>query len=184
MISLHVAFSMLLAFSMPLGIYSTDSASHQLEDYIPTKVNDVAAANPFLSSVSSNSASKRSYDIAEFNSQANLDGYMAFSYYRSDRGVVFCGGAFVYADTYKLNTCNAVAFSYGGYAFKSVMIVANSTTQSTRHYKDTKCQNLVDIDAATYTAGVCVTGGTDLSLITSISTKMSTDLTVPRVTRT
>jgi hypothetical protein len=113
-----------------------------------------------------------------------LDGYMAFSYYRSDRGVVFCGGAFVYADTYKLNTCNAVAFSYGGYGFKSVMIVATSTTQFTRYYADTKCQNLVDIDAATYTAGVCVTGGTDLSLITSISTKMSTDLTVPRVTRT
>ena len=113
-----------------------------------------------------------------------LDGYIAFNYYRSDRGVVYCKGAFVYADTYKLNTCNAVSFSYGGYSFKSVMVVATSTIQFTRYYTDTKCQNLLEIDAATYTAGVCVDGGTELSLITSISTKMSTDLTVPRVTRT
>ena len=173
---------MLLAFSMLLGIYSTVVASHELEDHIPTKVNDVAAANPFLLSVSSNSASKQSY-VAEFNSQADLDGYIASSYYRSDRGVVFCGGAFVYADTNKLNACRTVAFSYF-YNYRSVMVVANSTTSSTRYYSDTKCQKLLKTDAATYTAGACVEGGTQLSKIVSISTKMSTDLTVPRVTRT
>ena len=112
-----------------------------------------------------------------------LDGYLAFSYYRSDRGVVFCGGAFVYADTNKLNACRTVAFSYG-YDYRSVMVVANSTTSSTRYYTDTKCQKLLKTDAATYTAGACVEGGTQLSKIVSISTKMSTDLTVPRVTRT
>jgi hypothetical protein len=112
-----------------------------------------------------------------------LDGYVAFSYYRSDRGVVYCGGALVNANTKKLNACRAVAFSYG-YDYRSVMEVATSTTYYTRYYSDTKCQNLLVIEAATYTAGACVEGGTQLSLIVSISTKMSTDLTVPRVTRT
>lgn len=112
-----------------------------------------------------------------------LDGYVAFSYYRSDRGVVYCGGALVNVDTNKLNACRAVAFSYY-YDYRSVMVVATSTTVYSRYYTDTKCQNLLVIEAATYTAGACVEGGTQLSLIVSISTKMSTDLTVPRVTRT
>jgi hypothetical protein len=112
-----------------------------------------------------------------------LDGYVAFSYYRSDRGVVYCEGGFLYTDTYKLNACRAVAFSYG-YDYRSVMVVATSTISYTRYYSDTKCQNLLVIEAATYTAGVCVNGGTQLSLIVSISTKLSTDLTALRVTRT
>ena len=113
-----------------------------------------------------------------------LGGYVAFSYYRSDRGVVYCEGAFVYADTEKLNACRAVAYSYFNGVYRSLMVVATSTTYFTRFYSDTKCQNLLKTEARTYTAGVCVDGGTELSLITSISTKMSTDLTVPRVTRT
>ena len=112
-----------------------------------------------------------------------LDGYLAFSYYRSDRGVVFCGGALVNADTYKLNVCRTVSTSYS-YTFRSLMEVATSTTSYTRYYTDTKCQNLLKTEAATYTAGVCVGGESQVSLIVSISTKMSTDLTVPRVTRT
>ena len=112
-----------------------------------------------------------------------LDGYLAFSYYRSDRGVVFCGGALVNADTYKLNACRIIAQDYTVDP-RSAMVVATSTTYYVRYYSDTKCQNLLKIQATTYTAGVCVDGGTQLSLIVSISTKMSTDLTVPRVTRT
>ena len=112
-----------------------------------------------------------------------LDGYVAFSYYRSDRGVVYCEGGFLYTDTYKLNACRAVAFSYF-YNYRSIMEVATSTTYYTRYYSDTKCQNLLVIEAETYTAGVCVNGGTQLSKIVSISTKLSTDLTALRVTRT
>jgi hypothetical protein len=79
---------MLLAFSMLLGIYSTLLASGQLEDHIPIQVNHVAAANMFLASVFSKSVSEKSYHITQFSSQANLDGYLIISCYRSDRGVV------------------------------------------------------------------------------------------------
>ena len=112
-----------------------------------------------------------------------LDGYMTYKYYRSDRGVVICSGPLVYANTYKLNACKTVAFSYG-YSYRSVMLVATSTTTYTRRYSDTKCQKLLQIEAETYTAGTCVEGGDKLSLIASINTKISTDLTAPRVTRT
>jgi hypothetical protein len=177
MVSLHVAISKLLAFSLILGINSTSSVSHQLAD----QVNDGAAANPLLSSVSSKGVPERSYAIAEFSSQAVLDGYVIDSYYRSDRGVVFCGGSLIYANAYKLNACKAVSTYY--YDHSSEMVVANSTKITKMTYKDVKCQNLLRSTVTAYTAGVCVTGGDQMSLVTSVSTKMSTDLTAARVTR-
>jgi hypothetical protein len=182
MVSLYVAVSMLLAFSMLLGVYSTTTASLQLVDHVPFQLNDGAAVNPFLSSVSSKSVSERSYDMTEFSSQANLDGYVINSFYRSDRGVTFCGGPLIYADSYKMNTCKTVEFSYS-YNYLSVMVVANSTAVFTKTYSDKKCQNLLRSQITTYTAGACVGGKDKTSFITSINTKISTDLTAPRVTR-
>jgi hypothetical protein len=173
---------MLLAFSMLLGIYSALTASHQLVDHIPLQVNDGAAANPFLSSVSSKSVSERSYYATEFSPQADLDGYFTKKLYRSDRGVVFCGGPLIEADTFKLNACNARTYnSYN--SWNSQMVVANTTKVSTKRYTDTKCQNLLRIEASTYTSGACVNGGDKVSLISSINAKLSTDLTAPRVTQ-
>jgi hypothetical protein len=110
-----------------------------------------------------------------------LDGYITYTYYRSDQGVVFCGGSLIYANTYKLNACKAVSTYYFNYGSK--MEVATATTTYTRRYSDSKCQNLIRTEAENYAAGVCVTGGDQMSLVTSVSTKMSTDLTAARVTR-
>jgi hypothetical protein len=111
-----------------------------------------------------------------------LDGYLTFKYYRSDRGVTICNGPLVSAATYKMNTCKTVEFSYS-YNYLSVMVVSTGTTFYSRFYTDKKCQNLLRIDANTYAAGVCVEGGDKLSMIASINTKISTDLTALRVTR-
>jgi outer membrane lipoprotein-sorting protein len=111
-----------------------------------------------------------------------LDGYFTNKVYRSDRGVVFCGGPLIEADTFKLNACNARTYnSYN--SWNSLMVVATSTTFYTRRYSDTKCQNLLRIEASTYTSGACVNGGDKVSLISSINAKLSTDLTAPRVTQ-
>ena len=109
-----------------------------------------------------------------------LDGYYTNSEYRSDRGVTFCG-TFVKANTYKLNACQSID-SY--YAYNSVLRVATSTTLYTRTFSDTKCVKLLKTYASTYATGVCVESGVKTSSQITISSKISTDLTLPRVTRT
>ena len=108
-----------------------------------------------------------------------LDGYAASSYYRSDRGVILCN-TFVSATTEKLNACRAI--THLSWSHNSIMVVATATHIFTRRYTDSKCQNLLKTAVIVYTAGLCVESSDRTSMIRSVTAKISTDLTAPRVT--
>ena len=166
----------LLFFSALLSSFLTLSTSSKLNDH---HIDDNKAAELLSAPSIFTTRTERTFDNYGISSKAISEGYVTYSYYRSDRGVISCGN-FVYASTTKLNTCQAIKNTY--YSDSSLMTVANGTTIVVTKYSDSKCQNRFKSSATAYAAGLCVESSDRTSMIRSVTAKISTDLTAPRVT--
>ena len=103
-----------------------------------------------------------------------LSGYLTTFIYEYDSS---CGNIGI-AETKKLGDC---APSRYGLDYERSM--ATSTVVTTMTYSDALCQTLRVTNYNYYAAGSCVMGRGNFNANYSISSKITTDLTVPRVTR-
>ena len=107
----------------------------------------------------------------EFNTEEEtlLDGYLHRHSYPSTSSV--CEGLIVIT-TVKLNQCRKLDYR------SSEMTVATSTLITKTTYSDSDCVTAASFIKKSYTAGVC-----NSQIFYSISQKVTSDLTVPRVTK-